>query len=699
MTRGLYRFGLAHANTFVVCVFLAAYLLFQIEPLIGKFILPWFGGSPAVWTTCVLFFQLLVFAGYTYAHLSLHFFSAKNQSLMHLVLLILALTLLPITPSASGKPTDASQPILSILLLLINSVGLPFFVLASTSPLLQAWYVRIYPSHSPYKLYALSNIGSFLALLSYPFLFEPFFKLDDQTLGWSIGFAGFVLVCGGLSWSFRQLANKGQVCAVPIAADGERLLSEDLSGHWRWFFWLALPTVTSILLLAITNQLCQDVASIPFLWILPLGLYLISFVLCFAETRWYRRHWIIPMAMLSTLGIVASLYWGGEISLISQILLYCLGLFFCCMLGHGELFRLRPQPTSLTAYYLAISAGGVLGGLFVALVSPLIFTHYYELHIGLLACFGLLVAVIALDQRYPIGSCSSNTYWGLASTGLIGLFVALSFHVYQLSASQLQISRNFYGVLRIVERDSDQPELARRVLRHGAIDHGFQYLDPAKQNLPTAYYRPQTGVGLAMRYFPRQDHRRIGIVGLGVGTLLSYGREGDYFRIYDINPQVVALAQNSFSFLKSTLARYEIVTADARLALERDTNQDFDILVLDAFSGDAIPMHLLTQEALALYIRHLQPDGVLAVHISNRHLNLEPLLRGLARQQGLAFRVVRGRVMDDDFGLYRSDWAYLTNNLTFLKQEAIVSNLDQEAENGRMVIWRDDFSNLYSLLK
>ena len=699
MTRGLYRSVLTHTNLFIVCVFFAAYLLFQIEPLIGKFILPWFGGSPAVWTTCMLFFQLLVFAGYTYAHLSLNFFSAKYQSLIHLLLLVLALIMLPITPSASGKPADASQPILSILLLLISSVGLPFFVLASTSPLLQAWYVRVYPGHSPYRLYALSNIGSFLALLSYPFLFEPFFKLGNQTLGWSIGFASFVLLCGGLSWGFLQSSNKGQICAVPIAVDGERLLSEDLPGPWRWFFWLALPTVTSVLLLAITNQLCQDVASIPFLWILPLGLYLISFVLCFAETRWYRRRWIIPLAMISTLGIVASLYWGGQINLISQILLYCLGLFFCCMLGHGELFRLRPQPTGLTAYYLAISAGGVFGGLFVALVAPLIFSHYYELHIGLLACYGLLVAVIALDHRHPLGSCPSNTYWGLASTGLIGLCVALGFHVYQLSASQLQISRNFYGVLRIVERDSDQPELARRVLRHGAIDHGFQYLDPAKQNLPTAYYRPKTGVGLAMSYFPRQDHRRIGIVGLGVGTLLSYGKESDYFRIYDINPQVVAFAQERFSFLKSSLTPYDIVVADARLALERDRNQDFDILVLDAFSGDAIPMHLLTQEALALYIRHLQPDGVLAVHISNRHLNLEPLLRGLAQQQGLIFRVVRGKAMDDDFGLYRSDWAYLTNNRIFLEQAAIANNLDPEAENGRTVIWRDDFSNLYSLLK
>lgn len=699
MTRGFYRFGLAHANSFIICVFLAAYLLFQIEPLIGKFILPWFGGSPAVWTTCVLFFQLLVFAGYAYAHLSLHYFSAKQQSLIHLVLLVLALTLLPITPSASGKPADASQPILSILLLLINSVGLPFFVLSATSPLLQAWYVRVYPRHSPYRLYALSNIGSFLALLSYPFLFEPFFKLGDQTLGWSIGFGGFVLLCGGLSWSFRQLASADQVCAVPIAVDGERLLSENLSGPWRWFFWLALPTVTSILLLAITNQLCQDVASIPFLWILPLGLYLISFVLCFAETRWYRRRWIIPLAMLSTLGIVASLYWGGNINLLGQILLYCLGLFFCCMLGHGELFRLRPQPTGLTAYYLAISAGGVLGGLFVALLAPLIFSQYYELHVGLLACYSLLVAVIALDQDHPLGSCSSNTYWGLASTALIGLCLALGFHVYQLSASQLQISRNFYGVLRIVERDTDQPDLARRVLRHGAIDHGFQYLDPAKQQLPTAYYRPQTGVGLAMTYFPKHDQRRIGIVGLGVGTLLSYGHPGDYFRIYDINPQVVTLAEEQFSFLKSSPARFDVVVADARLALERDKNQDFDILVLDAFSGDAIPMHLLTQEALALYIRHLQPDGVLAVHISNRHLNLEPLLRGLAQQQGMIFSVARGKVMDDDFGLYRSDWAYLTNNQAFLQQESIASHLDPKAQNGNTVIWRDDFSNLYSLLK
>lgn len=689
MSRGFKCFGFA--QTFVFCVFLAAYLLFQIEPLIGKFILPWFGGSPAVWTTCVLFFQLLVFAGYAYAHLSLRYFSPRQQAVLHLALLVATLFLLPITPTA--KPSDPSQPILSILQVLIQSVGLPFFLLASTSPLLQAWYVRVFPSHSPYRLYALSNIGSFLALLSYPFLFEPFFKLSDQTLGWSAGFASFVLVCGGLSWRFSTLVSNHTVDEQINTDTDEELISASLSSHWCWFYWLALPTVSSIMLLAVTNQLCQDVASIPFLWILPLGLYLITFVLCFAETRWYRRRWIIPLALVSTLGLIISLYWSNQLSLVLQVSLYSLGLFFCCMLLHGELFRLRPPTAGLTAYYLGISGGGVLGGAFVALLAPMLFPHYYELHIGLLACYGLLIAILGITGR------QNPIFWTGSAAVMVVLVLGLGFHIHQLSASQLAISRNFYGVLRVVDRDTDQAELARRVLRHGAIDHGFQFLDPSKQNLATAYYRSQTGVGLVMTHFPRHDQRRIGVVGLGVGTLLSYGRPNDYFRLYDINPEVVSLAQQRFGFLQSSKSRFDIVVADARLALEHDPNQDFDILVLDAFSGDAIPMHLLTQEAIALYLRHLQPDGVLAVHISNRHLNLEPLLRGLAQLNDLEFRVVRGKPSEDDFGLYRSNWAYLTRNQTFLHLPAIAENLDPSAEKGRTVIWRDDFSNLYSLLK
>jgi spermidine synthase len=677
---------------FAICVFWGAYLLFQIEPLIGKFILPWFGGSPAVWTTCMLFFQILLLGGYAYAHFSLSHLKAKQQSLLHIGLLLLALSYLPITPSADWKPSDGDQPTWAILVLLLRSVGLPFFVLAATSPLLQAWFARACPTRSPYPLYALSNLGSLLALLSYPFVFEPYFKLGQQTLGWSLGFGLFVLLCGGLGLYFKHLAQNNAISETPSSLDNQVRLVENLSPVTRWLFWLGLPAITSIMLLAVTNQLCQDVASVPFLWILPLAFYLISFVLCFAEFKWYRRSIFIPASLLGGLGLVIALYQGSKIGLEWQISIYSLGLFFCCMICHGELFRLRPQPSQLTAYYLAISVGGAIGGLFVALLSPLIFPLYFEFHIGLFACFALVFAVLVIENPKPL-------IVSLGSLILLVLGGHLITHAYEASAAQSLVSRNFYGVLRVVDRDIEQPEQARRVLRHGAIDHGFQFLAADKQQKATAYYRPETGVGLALQHFPKQQNRRIGIVGLGVGTLLSYGKADDYFRIYDINPTVVELAKNQFSFIKNTPAQNDIVITDARLALDREADQQFDILVLDAFSGDAIPMHLLTVEAMQQYFRHLQPDGLLVIHIANRHLDLRPLLQGLAQRENYQFKVVHTPSREDDFGLYQSDWAYLTRNQDFLQHPLISQALDNREIPNKSVIWTDDFSNLFSLLK
>lgn len=676
---------------FAVSVFWGAYLLFQVEPLIGKFILPWFGGSPAVWTTCMLFFQILLLGGYAYAHFSLSKLKAKSQSLLHISLLLLALGYLPITPSADWKPTDANQPTVAILILLLRSVGLPFFVLAATSPLLQAWFARTYPTRSPYPLYALSNLGSLSALLSYPFVFEPYFKLGQQTLGWSVGFAVFVLLCGGLGLYFKHLADNNAISEIPANLDNQIREVEKLSPQLRWLFWLGLPAITSTMLLAVTNQLCQDVASVPFLWILPLAFYLISFVLCFAEFKWYRRSIFIPASLLGGLGLVVALYQGSRIGLEWQISIYSLGLFFCCMICHGELFRLRPQPNQLTAYYLAISVGGAIGGLFVALLSPLIFPLYFEFHIGLFACFALVFMVLVIEKPKPL-------IYSLGSVILLVLGGHLITHAYEASAAQSLVSRNFYGVLRIVDRDIEQPEQARRVLRHGAIDHGFQYLAADKQQQATAYYRPETGVGMALQHFPKQQ-RRIGIVGLGVGTLLTYGKADDYFRIYDINPTVVDLANHQFSFIKNTQAQHDIVIADARLALDREASQQFDILVLDAFSGDAIPMHLLTVEAMQQYFRHLQPDGVLVIHIANRHLDLRPLLQGLAQRENYQFRVIHTPSREDDFGLYQSDWAYLTRNQAFLQHPVISQAVDNTEIPNKSVIWTDDFSNLFSLLK
>lgn len=679
--------------------FWGAYLLFQLEPVIGKFILPWFGGSPAAWITCMLFFQVFLLGGYAYAHLNLDFISARRQGILHTVILLIALLTLPVTPDQAYKPENSDQPTWDILILLTTSVGLPYFVLSTTAPLLQAWIARINPNRSPYTLYALSNLGSLLALLSYPFLFEPYFRLGEQTLGWSLGFVIYVVLCACVSLDFRHLARTEAIVAKPVAIDGEILISDRLSPALLWLFWLALPTATCILLLAATNQLCQDVASVPFLWIVPLSLYVLSFIFCFARKDWYQRKIFIPALFIAAIALVGVLYGGGKFTLEAQVAIYSAGLFFCCMTCHGELYRLRPQPSRLTVYYLAISVGGALGGIFVALLAPLVFPLYFEFHIGLFACCLLTLSAVAVDSQLSGHKRSKRLLWLLAGGVLIWLGVNLANQAYQAASDKTRISRNFYGVLRVEDRSLANPALAKRVLRHGAIDHGFQFLAVEKQQLPTAYYGNDSGVGLTLTHFAPERGRRIGVVGLGVGTLMSYGKADDYFRLYDINPAVVELAQTYFTYLKNTSARYDIVVADARLALERETAQGFDVLVLDAFSGDAIPMHLLTEQALQLYLRHLRSDGVLAIHITNHYLDLRPLVKGMAMRAGYEYLHVQSPASIDTLGRYRSDWALVTNNKKFLQQPVFEKFINPSATPIDSIIWTDDFSNMFRLLK
>lgn len=697
--RGLLSAARLRWGVYAFTSFWGAYLLFQLEPLIGKFILPWFGGSPAVWITCMLFFQVFLLGGYAYAHFNLNRFSARRQSVLHLVLIFIALLTLPVTPELSFKPDNSDQPTLDILILLANCVGLPYFILSTTSPLLQSWIVRINPYRSPYALYALSNFGSLLALLSYPFLFEPYFKLGQQTLGWTVGFVIYVMLCAAVAWDFRRLAKANAIVAKPVALQGETRISERLSPALLWLFWLALPAATSTLLLAATNQLCQDVASVPFLWIVPLSLYVMSFIFCFARNDWYQRQIFIPALFIAAIALVGLLYGGGRFTLEAQVGIYSAGLFCCCMTCHGELYRLRPQPSRLTAYYLAISTGGAMGGVFVALLAPLLFPLYFEFHIGLFACCFLTLAAVAADSHLSDDKRRKPLLWLLAGGVLIWLGVNLANQAFQAASEKTRVSRNFYGVLRVEERDVDNPDLAKRVLRHGAIDHGFQFLAEEKQHLPTAYYGNESGVGLALTHFYRESGRRIGLVGLGAGTVLTYGQANDYFRIYDINPSVVEMAQTYFTYLKNTAARYDMVVADARLALEREPPQAFDILILDAFSGDAIPMHLLTEQALQLYLRHLRPDGVLAIHITNHYLDLRPLMSGMAQSAGLQYLLVQSPPSADKLGQYRADWALFSHNRIFLLDPIFETAASAGASMAESVLWTDDFSNMFRLLK
>jgi len=464
----------------------------------------------------------------------------------------------------------------------------------------------------------------------------------------------------------------------------------------QYALWLALPACASALLLAVTNHMSQNVAAVPFLWILPLSLYLLSFIVCFAGHGCYRRSPFLQLLAVA-LGSMAYAITEGNLPIVIVVLLFSLGLFLCAMACHGELALLKPQPRYLTHFYLTISAGGALGGLAVGLVSPHVFNGYYEMPLGLVGCAGLILAVLKTDpalpwfrrwtQPAPIAS--------LALTVILAVYVAIAWHQ-AMSGVRLQV-RNFYGELTV--KDSDPPTSinATRTLMHGTITHGNQFLNLAKRDLPTTYYGPNTGVGLAVRDRGKGRAVRVGVIGLGTGTLAAYARQGDYYRYYEINPLVVRVARTEFTFLADCHGKLDIAMGDARLSLEREQPENFDVLAVDAFSGDAIPVHLLTSEAMDLYFRHLQPDGILAVHISNRHLDLLPVLAGEARSSGRRARVVDTED-DDDTGVFAATWVLVAAPPGDFDNE-IRANSNPVSRSQRVRLWTDDYSNLFQILK
>ncbi len=823
---------------YALTIFLSAFLLFQVQPLISKYILPWFGGTPAVWTTCMMFFQVLLLGGYTYAHIVATKLRQRTQVVVHLVVLAAALATLPIAPSARWKPAGIEDPTWHILALLAVAVGMPYFALATTSPLLQAWFTRTHPGRRPYRLYALSNTGSLLALLTFPFLVEPYLSSPMQAVVWSCSFMAFAAlcaICALRTWNLRQ-------ASTPIIEGDARVPApppelERRPGFLQCALWMLLPAAGSVMLLAVTNQMCQDVAVVPFLWVLPLSLYLLSFIICFDNERWYFRPVFWPWLVGSMVGMVVLLGMGVDAPIQWQIGGFSFGLFGCCMVCHGELVRLKPSPRHLTSFYLMVSAGGALGGVFVTLIAPLIFDAYLELHYGMWACAALAGAALWIDKRplrhwprslwagvgvpllvaapllvlfldpsasldnvadpivvrymftlWVAGSVLLLVLWGLswaprswlewlaiphlisvplyllayrrlfapvpslakllraipdeAAFGVMGVVsvvlsvvwihrkhsedpqrawlwalaspvgaLVLLFFAQRLYAQAEEtlggsehISRNFYGVLRVTEYDSDDPKLHRLVLRHGRISHGCQLVSEEACTRPTTYYWEETGVGLAILHHPRRGQGlHVGTIGLGVGTVAAYGREGDRYRFYEINQEVRHLATTTFTYLENTEAVCQIVMGDARLSMERELRrgerQGFDILVLDAFSGDAIPVHLLTREAFQLYLQHLRPDGIIAVHISNRYLELEPVVWALADAFGLQSAQIEA-TGDDDLSTDSCTWVLLTHNTEFLESEVVAEAREKtESKKRRTILWTDAHSDLFRILK
>ena len=688
---GSRRMLLAYSLT----IFLSAFLLFQVQPLIGKFILPWFGGMPSVWTTCMLFFQLLLFGGYAYAHLITSRMNPRPQAILHVVLLAAACATLPIIPGELFKPKGNEEPVSQIVLVLAASVGAPFFILSSTGPLLQGWFARTLQSRSPYRLYALSNVGSLLALVTFPTVFEWFLPARLLAWIWSISFVAFALLCAICAWAS---ATRGQAV---LTAAGDSTVEADVPPGWgTWLLWFSLAMVPSVLLLATTNQVCLDVASVPFLWVLPLTLYLLSFILCFDSDRWYSRRYFVP-ATFVTMGCVCYVLKQGASARFSlQLAAYFVALFFCAMVCHGELVRRKPHVRHLTSFYLVISAGGAAGGIFVGIIAPHWFTGYYELHWGLFACALLILIVFALDRR-------SLPYPGPWQLVILLLLVAVSSLGTALIADAgrhrsglISVSRNFYGVLRVRndeesygDTDDDVRDEPVRELLNGRIEHGFQFQNPELRRVATSYYGTTSGVGRVLS-LPSDGPRRVGLVGLGTGTLAAYAREGDHFQFYEINSKVEELARTYFTFLSDCKGEAEIVHGDARLNLSREEPQNFNVLVLDAFSGDAIPVHLLTREAFEIYLRHLARDGIIAVHISNRHFALEPVVLAIADAYELSTVTIDSS--RNTAGGGSSTWVLVSATPRALKPKRIY-NARRKKKTDARVLWTDDHTSLFEV--
>lgn len=679
---------------FGVTIFLGAFLLFQVQPIMGKYILPWFGGSPGVWTTCMLVFQLLLFAGYCYAHLLSQWLRLRSQVACHVLLLVCAMCTLPITPEASWRPSPDGQPTLLITLLLVCKVGAPYFLLSATGPLLQSWLTASRILEKPYRLYSVSNAGSFLALLSFPFVFEPAFSSPEQSGLWSLLFVVYGGLCAVAGWRIffaKQIVNNlsslGEKSDRPT--DAVRVTTSTWFG---WFLYAALP---STLLLATTNQVCQDTAVIPFLWVIPLAVYLLSFILTFESENWYSRRVCIQLATISFLLLYGSKLVQWNLPLMIEIGLYFSGLFFACMVCHGELVASRPVPSKLTLFYMTISAGGATGGLFVGLISPNLFRGFYEYQLTLLCCLMLFLGTYLQSnaiwtKRVPVWS-----RYSLAMGIPIAAVVWLTFWS-ETSHQQIVVKRNFYGVLSVTQGDDERTGHPMRKLVHGRVVHGSQFTQPGSELLPTTYYTPSSGVGRLLLGM-ESDKKKVGVVGLGAGTLAAYGNIGDHFRFYEINPDVIELAQSHFTFLKDSKASNELVLGDARLQMERENPQDLDLLVLDAFSGDAIPLHLLTKEAMCVYRRHLKSNGKMAIHISNLYFDLQSVVLGLAKSQGMDCRFVLSSEGESP-AAYESIWAVLASDASDLDLFQLPSPVEP-VPIGKSILWTDEKSNLFEILK
>ncbi len=764
-------------RTFGLAIFLGAFLLFLVQPLVGKALLPWFGGTPAVWATCMVFFQTTLLAGYALAFALERRLGDTGQRRAFLGLITLAIAAQaalgaawtsPITPGAAWQPDPRDSPIVQILVLLAVSTGIPYLALSATGPLLQSWFARSAPGVSPYPLYALSNAGSLAALVAFPLVLEPFAGSSAQGWMWCAAFAVFALAVGLAS----RIPVRTETAVSP--ADDDRAPAPGVARAGAWF---ALSLSSSLLLSATCNHLGEEIVVAPFLWIAPLGVYLLTLILAYTPGGYSRRTWM-AQALFAGIALAAMFVAGHQRHLGIQLGVYLYVLLVGCMACHGELARLRPSPRWLTRYYLTSAAGGAAGGVLVGLAAPsyLIATHEYHAAV-LIAAWSVMGAIVADERsglrrasgvataplvgvalavlvgrelRGPVGAPLCDAFgapaglyyalcaafavaaawvtcgrrfrrilppdhpawtWSLVLVAMIPLHYALIDHAVRQTQGARHQSRNFYGVLRVIDAQRrDMLGKKTRTLVHGTVAHGLQVLEPELRRVSTSYYGTATGLGQAIEHHPRRiagQPMRIGAIGLGAGTIAALGRPGDMVRFYEINPDVIALAVGpDFSFLRDSAAQVELALGDARLQLARelasqrqlDRGLDFDVIAVDAFTGGTIPTHLLSIEAVTLYLECLRDaHGVVAFHISNHYLDLAPVLHGAADRLGLARVETRRRKSESEPWHMTSDWMLLSRDGALFAHPALAA-LRYESKVRPPVFWTDDRNNLLEIL-
>ncbi len=667
---------------YAATIFLSSFLLFLVQPIIAKQILPWFGGSAAVWTTCLVFFQAVLLAGYGYADLTTRL-GLRRQAMLHIALLLVSLACLPILASSGWKPLGDEEPVGRILLLLAATIGLPYFLLSTTTPLLQAWYWQRFRSAVPYRLFALSNFASLLALIGFPVLLEPYFTLPQLGWAWSGLFACLVALCAATAWG----SVRAGVGAPGLVAASEETAAAPL-GWAVQFKWLSLAAMASVMLLAVSNHVTQNISSVPFLWVLPLALYLLTFIFAFDHPRWYRRG-----PYLVALGILTPwmAFEIASLKLAVAVPLYFTGMFVACMVCHGELARLKPDPRHLTRFYLMISIGGAVGAVLIAIAAPLLLKGYFELGIAL-----FLLALLL-----PLRLSGLARLAGVAVAAVTLVFVVRG--AFEYSSGMRVMERDFYGVVRTRDRPEPAPY---RAMYHGAIMHGGQLLGEAFRNTPADYFGPTSGYGrvfAALREMAPARQREIGVIGLGAGVIASYGRPGDAMVFYEISPRVVDIARKEFTFLADGAARSSVVMGDGRLSLEREPPRNYDVLGIDAFSGDSIPMHLITREAMALYAKHIKADGVIVFQATNRYVELLPVIKRLASELGFEAVVVSDSPDEDQNGpgYWRSstDQVLVTRNKALLASRHLKDAAVPIEDRADLPTFTDAHHNLLRILK